>query len=165
MDKGNAGHVTYEGDELLKDDLLMYIPQYPHATTLDVRKGNGPVDMSQKVDVILADTPKDLKRLHGLLNTNGTLHFTYSGSTREIRAFLKSAGFTKEPELYFVYPGFNIPRFIIPENDTLALRFSILAIAVGASWRGTVLRLVLAVPLFLYVARLFFRNHAVYIKK
>lgn len=60
----------------------------------------------------------------------GESYQTYTHSKREYARLLRDAGFS-DTTFYLPYPGYNLPRIVIPYDDLRALRFTILHLLSG----------------------------------
>lgn len=150
----NARKPDESYDELLRDDFRYFVSDF--ARVLDLR--TTPVPQTGTFDLVIA--PKNIPLPVALSLCSGVVCYGGTGSLgrtlREIPAQVKAV------TPYYVYPSFELPRFVIP-LDVVALRFSLTALSIGTGIRGRALRLLLSLPGSLIIVRYLFRSHAVFI--
>jgi SAM-dependent methyltransferase len=94
--------------------------------------------------------PRFLARWYARMR-QGASYKTYTYSKRGYENLLREAGFAKT-QFFLPYPGYNLPRIIIPYDDLRALSFMLshlTSLRAGMRW-------VLRVPLVLRIYRYFF---------
>lgn len=121
--------------------------------------------------LIHGDIEKNLQYAHTLLKPDGVLYFGIENTfwsvfwKKKYERMLNCAGFNKTPDFYIAYPCYHIPRFLIPLQDTVALRFILNSMTAYKGVLGVLIRLFVKISLFTRVSKVFFHSHAVFIKK
>lgn len=94
----------------------------------------------------------------------GRRYQTYTYSARGYRKLMREAGFGA-PDLHLVYPGYNVPRLLVPYENLNLLRYAISSLMQGGGVkRSAAKRLGRFTPLLLLYRFVFF-SYAMYVKK
>jgi ubiquinone/menaquinone biosynthesis C-methylase UbiE len=93
----------------------------------------------------------------------GKSYRTYTYSKRGYEKLFIQAGFKKENiHIYLAHPGYNLPQYLIPFEDISALRFFMLMISSGSSWKMKTVRFLAQFDWFLRIARYGFYSFAIF---
>lgn len=113
-------------------------------------------------------TVENLRRLRLLLKPDGMLYFGIDDRMnfkKKYKKMLNDAGFGKKPNLYIASPSYHIPRFIIPVQDTQALKFILNSMTAYRGALGGLVRFFVKIPLLTPLFRNLFHSHAIFVKK
>jgi|GEM_PF-6915316 len=144
-------------DDLLRDDLLFYIPEDSYVLDLRIT----PIPESGQYSAIVVPECVSLALIRPLCAPGATVCLSASGRLTGALRDIRSQGIGGAITPYRVYPNFEVPRFIIPLDDT-ALRFSLHVLTIGTGLRGTLVRALLRLPLSLMLTRLLMNRYVLY---
>ncbi|MBI5138655.1 MAG: class I SAM-dependent methyltransferase [Candidatus Vogelbacteria bacterium] len=96
----------------------------------------------------------------------GRRYDTYTYSRKGYIKLIKESGFDlSNIEFYLPFPGYNLPRLMIPHNNLYALRFAIESIKPPYGLKGRAIRILVTIPLVLRLYRYLFFSFGIVIKK
>lgn len=94
----------------------------------------------------------------------GRRYQTYTYSARGYRRLMREAGFGT-PQLYLVYPGYNVPRLLVPYENLRLLRYAISSLMQGGSTKRSGAKWLGQFGPLLRLYRFVFFSYAIYVKK
>lgn len=113
----------------------------------------------------------NLLHLYAFLKPGGTLYFGaesilgYIFLKKKYTQLLRETGFVNEPNFYIASPSYHLPRFLIPHQDTEALRFILISMTAYRGIAGALVRFFVRIPGGVSVLRNFFYSYAIFVKK
>lgn len=91
---------------------------------------------------------------------------TYTYSMYGYRKLITQSGFdVGKTNFYIAYPGYNLPQYIIPFDDIVALRYFIVALARGKGLKGKVVMFFAQSDFVVKIMRHFFFSYLIYAQK
>lgn len=90
---------------------------------------------------------------------------TYTYSKGGYEKLFKAAGFGEAPSFYLLYPGYNLPRIIVPYENIKAFRYLIRMFKSPDNIVGKFGYYVASLPLFIRIYRFFFFSFGIIVKK
>lgn len=90
---------------------------------------------------------------------------TYTYTKRGYQKLLKEADFAISPDFYLVYPGYNLPRIIIPYNNIKALIFLVKSLNKPRNFIKKTLNILINLPFLARIYRFFFFSFGIIVKK
>lgn len=97
----------------------------------------------------------------------GHWYRTYTYSISGYKKLLKDSGFEPEKaDFYIAYPGYNLPKYIIPFDDIVSLRYFVSNLACGKKGiKSKLLKAISNNDLALKIVRHFFFSYLIFAKK
>lgn len=89
---------------------------------------------------------------------------TYTYTKRGYEKLLQQAGFSSH-EFYLAYPGYNLPRLMIPHGNLSAFAYAVKTFLPAGGWKRKVARLLARSSALLRVYRYFFFSFGIVVKK
>lgn len=88
---------------------------------------------------------------------------TYTYGKRGYEQLLRDSGFSPaKSSFYIAHPGYNLPKYLIPFEDTGALAFFLGSLKSGTGYKARIARFVARSPLLLRLSRHAFFSFAIY---
>lgn len=94
----------------------------------------------------------------------GRRYDTYTYTKRGYEKLLQEAGFNNM-EFYLTYPGYNLPRMMIPYNNLNALSYAINSVTTGRGVKGRLAWLLVRSSILLWFYRYFFFSFGIVVQK
>ena len=94
----------------------------------------------------------------------GHRYDTYTYNISGYRKLFKEAGF-KTPDFYLVYPGYNLPRIIIPYDNLRLLKYTLVSMMHGNTLVRKMAKIVARSSLLLWIYRNFFFSFNIFAQK
>ncbi len=107
--------------------------------------------------------PRMIANWYTLLR-KGHPYNTYTYNVGGYKKILKEAGF-KKSDFYLVYPGYNLPRIVIPYDNLNVLAYVIQMLMDGNSWRRKVAKKVSKIKPLLWLYRKLFFSFNIIVQK
>lgn len=107
--------------------------------------------------------PRFFANLYSKLRGRGR-YDTYTYGARGYRKLLREAGFDA-PELYLVYPGYNLPRILIPYENLSMLAYVIRVLMPSGGWKRKAAKLLAGVRPLLWLYRELFFSFNIFVRK
>lgn len=108
--------------------------------------------------------PRSVANLYSKL-AGGKPYRTYTYSKGGYEKIFQAAGFRGAPSFYLLYPGYNLPRVIVPYENIKAFRYLIRMFKSPNNIVGRSAYYIASLPLFIRVYRLFFFSFGIIVKK
>lgn len=114
---------------------------------------------------------ENLSALHAFLKPEGVLYFginsflPLSFLKKKCARITRDAGFRKDLDIYIASPNYHLPRFLIPHEDTYALKFILTSMTAYRGIAGALVRLLVRLPGGVSLTRNFFHSYAIFVKK
>lgn len=107
--------------------------------------------------------PRFVANLYSYLRT-GRPYRTYTYSKNGYTKLLKEAGFETKPNFYLLYPGYNLPRVVVPYSDIRVFQYAIGAFKRSSNKLGSIVRYLISFALVVRVYRFFFYSFGIIAK-
>ncbi|MEK7138176.1 MAG: hypothetical protein AAB787_01575, partial [Patescibacteria group bacterium] len=94
----------------------------------------------------------------------GHRYDTYTYNVSGYRKLLKSAGFD-DPNFYLVYPGYNLPRIIIPYEDLRSLKYLLTSMMCGNTFMRKIAKIAGRSFFLVWLYRKVFFSFSIFVQK
>jgi hypothetical protein len=108
--------------------------------------------------------PRFLANTYSRFMNHGSYR-TYTYSKRGYEKLFMKAGFVNSSDFYLVYPGYNLPRVLIPYNSIRSLQYLIKTFKKSDNFIKTIMYRLVCSSIFIRLYRFSFYSFSIILKK